>query len=54
MALTTTRTVPAKARLYDEDHYSWALEQARAWRERRTERLDWNNLAEEVEDAPSH
>ncbi len=50
MALTTTRTVPAEQPLYDKDPYSWALEQARALRERRTERLDWDNLAEEVED----
>jgi hypothetical protein len=50
MALPTTRTVPAEQPLYDKDQYSWALEQAQALRERRAEHLDWNNLAEEVED----
>ena len=34
MALTTTRTVASKKGLYDKDYYSWALEQARALRER--------------------
>jgi hypothetical protein len=36
--------------LYERDPYSWALEQARALRERRTAMPDWDNLAEEVED----
>jgi hypothetical protein len=35
---------------YERDPYSWALEQARALRERRPTELDWDNLAEEVED----
>jgi hypothetical protein len=35
---------------YQRDAYSWALEQARALRERRAADLDWDNLAEEVED----
>jgi hypothetical protein len=35
---------------YQSDPYSWALEQARALRERRAAELDWDNLAEEVED----
>jgi HPt (histidine-containing phosphotransfer) domain-containing protein len=34
---------------YQRDAYSWALEQARVLRERAAE-LDWDNLAEEVED----
>ena len=36
--------------LYERDYYTWALEQARALRERRAEALDWEMLAEEVED----
>ena len=36
--------------LYERDPYSWALEQAHALRERRTAVLDWDSLAEEVED----
>jgi len=36
--------------LYHRDSYSWALAQARALRERRHEELDWDNLADEVED----
>jgi Domain of unknown function DUF29 len=36
--------------LYGRDYYTWALEQARALKERRIEMLDWQNLAEEVED----
>ncbi len=36
--------------LYERDPYSWALEQVRALRERRAAALDWDNLAEEVED----
>jgi hypothetical protein len=36
--------------LYEQDYYSWALEQTRALKEHRTEELDWENLAEEIED----
>jgi len=36
--------------LYEADNYSWALKQARNLREQRIESLDWDNLAEEVED----
>jgi hypothetical protein len=36
--------------LHDEDFYSWAMETARALRERRFERVDWNSVAEELED----
>ena len=35
---------------YQRDPYSWALAQARALRQRRAAELDWDNLAEEVED----
>lgn len=36
--------------LYERDNYSWALGQARLLRERRAGSLDWDHLAEEVED----
>jgi hypothetical protein len=36
--------------LYERDYYTWALRQARALKEHRTETLDWENLAEEVGD----
>jgi Domain of unknown function DUF29 len=36
--------------LYERDYYTWALEQARALHKRQVEELDWDNLAEEVED----
>ncbi len=36
--------------LYEGDYYTWALQQARALKARRPESLDWEHLAEEVED----
>src|SRR5271156_707238 len=36
--------------LYERDPYTWSLEQARALRERHAAEVDWDNLAEEVED----
>lgn len=36
--------------LYERDYYLWAEEQARMLRERRPDRIDWENLAEEVDD----
>jgi hypothetical protein len=36
---------------YQRDPYSWALKQARVLRERRAAELDWDNLAEEIQDA---
>jgi hypothetical protein len=37
-------------RTQSDDFYTWAFEQAKALRARRTESLDWENLAEELED----
>ena len=42
--------VPGQTPLYRRDYYAWALEQARALQERRFEALDFEHLAEEVED----
>jgi hypothetical protein len=36
--------------LYERDYYLWAQGQARALRERRPDQIDWENLAEEVDD----
>ena len=36
-------------RLYEQDGYRWAMEQARALRCRDLEAIDWDNLIEEVE-----
>jgi hypothetical protein len=44
-----TRIKRPPARLYEEDFYAWALEQARLLREERLGELDLDNLIEEVE-----
>jgi hypothetical protein len=44
------KSAPPSGSLYERDPYTWALEQARALRERRPAGVDWDNLAEEVED----
>ena len=49
MSATTPKPAAATP-LYESDYYTWAREQARALRERRLEQLDWENLAEEVDD----
>ena len=36
--------------LYERDYYLWAQEQARALTEHRPDQIDWENLAEEVDD----
>jgi hypothetical protein len=36
--------------LYDHDYYAWVQEQVNALRQRRTEDIDWENVAEEIED----
>ncbi len=46
----TVKRGPRSESSYESDPYSWALEQAAALRERRATELDWDNLAEEVED----
>jgi hypothetical protein len=43
-------TAADRRSLYQRDYYTWALKQARALKQQRAERLDWENLAEEVED----
>jgi hypothetical protein len=44
------RAADNRQSLYERDYYSWALEQARALKARHLKALDWENLAEEVED----
>jgi Domain of unknown function DUF29 len=41
---------PSPSELYEQDYYAWIQEQVRALRERRTEAVDWENVAEEIED----
>ena len=36
--------------LYEQDFYTWTEEQAQALAQRQVERLDWENLAEELAD----
>ena len=36
--------------LYGRDYYTWAMETARAIRERRFEGIEWEAMAEELED----
>jgi hypothetical protein len=41
---------PAPSQLYDHDYYAWVQDQVRALREHRTEEVDWENVAEEIDD----
>jgi DNA-directed RNA polymerase delta subunit len=34
---------------YEQDYYQWAIEQAKALRERNLDHLDWENIIEEIE-----
>ena len=48
---STASTAPGtNGNLYERDYYSWARGQASALRGRKDSKLDWENLAEEVED----
>ena len=47
--LISTESTDDKRSLYERDYYTWALQQARALKERRLEELDWENLSDEVE-----
>ena len=52
MSNSGSRTFKASSHrsLYERDYYTWALEQAHVLEEKRAQDLDWDNLAEEVED----
>jgi hypothetical protein len=41
---------PNPLQLYDHDYYAWVQDQVRALREHRTEEVDWENVAEEIDD----
>src|SRR5712692_12110911 len=41
---------PSPSQLYDHDYYAWIRDQVRALRDRRIEDVDWENVAEEIED----
>ena len=45
-----TNAPAVEASLYERDELAWSLAQSRALRERRTDALDWDNLAEEIEE----
>ncbi len=52
--MTAVKSLPATGSspdpdLYDQDFFDWTERQARLLRERRSEGLDWANLAEEIE-----
>jgi len=49
-AVKTGAAPDAQAELYERDYYAWILDQVRALRERRTGEIDWENVAEEIED----
>ena len=36
--------------LYEHDYYAWVQDQVRALREHRIEEVDWENVAEEIDD----
>lgn len=36
--------------IYDQDLYTWSLEQAQLLRERKFEQVDWEHIIEEIED----
>lgn len=41
---------PLAPDLHDRDFYTWAMETARAVRQRRLDGIDWDSVAEELED----
>ncbi|BAZ91454.1 hypothetical protein NIES932_29630 [Raphidiopsis curvata NIES-932] len=36
--------------LYDQDFYTWALQQAQLLREKKFQQVDWDHIIEEIED----
>jgi DNA-directed RNA polymerase subunit F len=40
----------SSSELYECDYYAWIQDQVQALRERRIENVDWDNVAEEIED----
>jgi hypothetical protein len=41
---------PTASQLYEDDYYAWVEDQVVALREHRTEDVDWENVAEEIDD----
>ena len=50
MSASTPKAVPPHTRPYEQDYYGWLQDQLKALRDRRSRDLDWENLAEEVDD----
>ena len=46
--MASSKLTPSQ--LYDVDYYAWVEDQARALREHQTEQVDWENVAEEIDD----
>jgi hypothetical protein len=46
--MASLKTKPSQ--LYEDDYYAWIEDQVRALREHSTEEVDWENVAEEIED----
>ena len=45
-----TSIKPTPSQLYDHDYFAWVQDQVRALLEHRTDEVDWENVAEEIED----
>jgi hypothetical protein len=45
-----TSIKPTAPQLYEKDYYAWVQDQVRALRGHRTEEVDWENVAEEIDD----
>jgi hypothetical protein len=46
--MSSIKAIPSQ--LYDHDYYAWVQDQVRALREHRIEEVDWENVAEEIDD----
>ena len=47
--MSVVKEVPSSLNTYDADLSAWAERQTALLRERRSDRLDWDNIAEEIE-----
>jgi hypothetical protein len=48
LPMASIKTTPSQ--LYEHDYYAWVQDQVLALREHRTEEVDWENVAEEIDD----
>ena len=47
--MSVLKEIPSSLNTYDADLSAWAERQTALLRERRSDRLDWDNIAEEIE-----